>query len=248
MKNLSRKIRDANLKVFQSKNFDVYDKNESIFEDSRQRDIKSVLSRGTGTLLDIGCGTGNILRLGKDWFKRTIGLDVSHSFLRELHIRHGFKELAVGEADLLPIKSESIDFVSCYALLHHLFDHKNLFQEAYRVLKKGGILYTDHDPNYFFARFYSFYYRLRYLSKPGFENEETEISEWHNTRSSGLNPQFLEKQMYGAGFAKVQIGYRLTTNPGLGRMFKLARTIMKGTSKVIPAKSLHTHFYIIATK
>jgi ubiquinone/menaquinone biosynthesis C-methylase UbiE len=248
MKKLAKKIRDANLRVFQSKDFDDYDSNESIFEESRQREIKSILYSRSGILLDVGCGTGNIIRLARDHFSTCIGLDVSHNLLRELNLRYGFRELATGEADLLPLKDGSVDMVSCYALLHHLFDHDKLFKEACRVLKPGGLLYVDHDPNYYFARFYNFYYRFRYMFRPGFEDRETEISEWHNTHSSGLHPKILENKMFSAGFSSVKVGYRLTSNPSLPLLFKIARSFMQGIGKIVRSKSFYTHFYMVAVK
>lgn len=245
---IKKKIRDANIKVFQAKDFDVYEKNESIFEESRQQEIESVLSKGQGTIVDIGCGTGNILRLAKKYFQNRVGIDVSFNLLKNVKSRFGFNNLLVGEADLVPIRTESVDFVSCYALLHHLFEPFGLFREVSRILKKEGILYIDHDPNYYFARFYNFYYRLRYLNKPGFEDDTTEMSEWHNTHSSGLNPVNLRKSLIKLGFSDVKINYRITTNPSISAAFRVMRVLMKAATRVVHAKSLYTHFSIIAVK
>lgn len=249
MESLRKRVRDANLKVFERKKFEDYEQNPSIFDASRQQEIDEILRRlGGERLVDIGCGTGNVLRLAKKYFRVCCGMDLSSNFMRELRRREGTLHLGVGEAEWLPYRSESFDAVSMYALLHHLVDYRTALREAHRVLKPGGALYIDHDPNYFFGRFYHIYYRLRYLGRPGFGDNDTEASEWHHTRSGGLNPMRISEYLTGLGFRDVQVRFRITTNPALPRAFKLARTMMRALTRIYPFKSLYTHFCIIARK
>lgn len=249
MESLRKRVRDANLKVFERKKFDDYEQNPSIFDACRQQEIDETLRSIAGDrLLDIGCGTGNVLRRAKKHFRVCCGMDLSSSFMRELRRREPALRLAVAEAEWLPYRSESFDAVSMYALLHHLVDYRTALREAHRVLKPGGALYIDHDPNYFFGRFYHIYYRLRYLGRPGFGDEDTEASEWHHTRSGGLNPQRISEYLSRLGFREVQIRYRITTNPSLPPAFKLVRSIMRALVRLYPFKSLHTHFCVLARK
>ena len=46
----------------------------------------------------------------------------------------------VGDAESLPFENESFDMVSAAFLIVHLKNPRLFFDEAYRVLKDGGIL------------------------------------------------------------------------------------------------------------
>jgi ubiquinone/menaquinone biosynthesis C-methylase UbiE len=45
----------------------------------------------------------------------------------------------VGDAEKLPIKSESLDGIICHAVLEHLFEPQIAVREIHRVLKSGGL-------------------------------------------------------------------------------------------------------------
>jgi ubiquinone/menaquinone biosynthesis C-methylase UbiE len=45
-----------------------------------------------------------------------------------------------GDGQYLPIKAESIDFVLCSEVIEHVPEPVELVQEAWRILKDGGIL------------------------------------------------------------------------------------------------------------
>lgn len=247
-----KSVRESNIKVFTAKGFDKYEANPSIFEPSRQKDIDNILRNISITakenILDIGCGTGNILRLAKNHFNKCYGLDISVNLLNELKHRQNTFYLTVGEAFYLSYKNNKFDLVTLYGVLHHIVNHNPIFREIERVTRSGGILYIDHDPNYFFSRFYHIFYRLRYLNKPGFGTRETELSEYHHSKTSGINPLKIKKQLLEIGFREVNVYFRITTNPDLSLLYKIIRALLKTSAKVYPAKSFFTHFWILARK
>ena len=114
-----------------------------------QRRISSVLYRmaqcDNECLLDIACGTGNILRTAKRYYCHTIGIDISVDMAR---IAKG-QSLAIvnADADFLPFRSDTFSAVTCYSGLHHMEKWEQMFKEVLRVLKPGGVFYTDWDPH-----------------------------------------------------------------------------------------------------
>jgi SAM-dependent methyltransferase len=249
MKPTEKAVRDANRRVFDAKDFDEYAANPSIFEASRQREIEAILAADgpRDRLLDVGCGTGNVLRLARPHFRQCVGVDLSPRLAAELRRREGYA-LTAAEGFRLPFLAGRFDLVSMYALVHHLLDPARVFQEAYRVLRPGGRLYLDHDPNYFFGRFHHVYYRVRYSQRPGFGTWDAELSEWHHTRTGGVNPDEIRRKLERAGFRHAEIRYRITTNPALPLGFRVIRSIMRTLVKIHPFKSLHTHFSVVARK
>lgn len=249
MRGDERLVRDANRRVFDSKDFDEYDANPSIFERSRQAEIESVLASQDRRerVLDVGCGTGNVLRLARRHFRHCVGVDLSRRLLGELRRRDGF-DLAAAEALYLPFRDGQFDLVSMYALVHHIVDPAPVFRAAWRALRPGGRLYLDHDPNYFFGRFHHIYYRVRHADRPGFGTWDAELSEWHHTRTGGVNPFDVKAKLEAAGFREVEVRFRITTNPDLPLGFRVVRSLMRAIVRIYPFKSLHTHFSVLARK
>lgn len=72
-------------------------------------------------------------------------LSSGKNFLRDL----GFKKmpaLVACDANELPFKDNSFNFVFCFQTLHHFPDPKPIFAEVYRVLKPGGYFYFGEEP------------------------------------------------------------------------------------------------------
>jgi len=253
MNNLAEEIKRANRVVYNSVTPEQYNRNESIFNPERLKACRKILSAaadasGTECYLDIATGTGNLLRISQSIFDKCFAVDIGENLL--VAIKDDFPEafLAAADAENLPFKGNSFNCVSCYAMLHHLFEHKVLIQECFRVLKPGGTLYTDHDPNYFLNRFYHVYYKFRHRNKPGFGSEIEELAEYHNSYSPGINPENLKQQLIEAGFSEVKITYRVTDRTDLSGMMRVIVPLLRLITKFLPLKSFYTHFSIIAVK
>ena len=89
--------------------------------------IKTVLPFIKGRLLDIGCGTNQLVKQ----YKNGIGVDV---FLWE------GVDLVVENTANLPYNDESFDSITIIAALNHIPNRKEVLQEANRILSKEGII------------------------------------------------------------------------------------------------------------
>ncbi len=250
---LASEIKKANRSVYNSISPEQYNRNESIFNEARKTACGRILNEaaarsGDGRYLDIGTGTGNLLRIATGSFKSCTACDIGENLLAK--VQGGFPEAALlaADAEVLPFAASSFNCVSCYALLHHLLDHEKLFRECHRVLADGGTLYTDHDPNYYFNRFYHIYYRMRFRGRHGFSSATEDLAEYHNVFSSGIDPEHLRRLLLEIGFRKVEITYRITDNRNLGFFKDAVLGILRPMVKILPLKSFHTHFAIIAVK
>jgi len=91
-------------------------------------------------ILDLGCGTGRTLSL-LDSFGTVTGVDISGEAI-QFSQKRGHENLLVGSASSLPFDSNQFDLVCMMDVLYHkaVPDKSVPLEEAYRVLKQGGIL------------------------------------------------------------------------------------------------------------
>ena len=250
---MNERVKRANREIYNAKTVEGYNRNESIFNEKRRADCQAKLvdcaeRAGNGMFLDVGTGTGNLLGIAVDLFERCHAVDIGDQLLARVKSSFPDVHFAAADAERLPFAADSFNVVSCYAMLHHLYRHEKLFEECYRVLQKGGVLYTDHDPNYFLNRFYRIVYKIRFAGKSGFGSEAEDLAEYHNAKAPGINPLKLKSQLLDAGFKTVDISYRITDKPNQRPAMSAATAILKAASAVLPLKSFFTHFSIKATK
>ncbi|MCW3082237.1 class I SAM-dependent methyltransferase [Segetibacter sp.] len=97
-------------------------------------------------VVDIGCGPGNIYATLQGSPKTLIGIDVAPGSL-ELASKLGYTTV-LADANDLPFESAFADIVTLNATLHHCVDMAAVLKEAARLVKPGGLLITDHDPQH----------------------------------------------------------------------------------------------------
>ena len=96
------------------------------------------------TVLDIGCGPGNIFATLKVQPQILIGVDVATTSLKMARDNGYIPVLA--DAANLPFESGFADIVTLNATLHHCENIAIVLKEAARLVKPGGLIITDHDP------------------------------------------------------------------------------------------------------
>ncbi len=95
-------------------------------------------------VVDIGCGPGNLQASLQQKPALLIGVDVAPKSL-ELASHLGYAPV-LADAHRLPFVSGFADLVLLNASLHHCENMEIILAEAARLLKPGGKLITDHDP------------------------------------------------------------------------------------------------------
>lgn len=144
-------MHEEEAKDYENEKTEIYNEREQERIKSKLSEVKQYIDTASSemTALDLGCGTGNILKKLTPEFDEVIGADISDDMLSVAVSKNGDEEnlrLVRGRAASLPFQDEKFDLVSVYSLLHHLPNFSDPISEICRVLKKGGVLYVDHEP------------------------------------------------------------------------------------------------------
>lgn len=101
-----------------------------------------------GSVLDAGCGSGELLGILAGSGFDVIGVDQSREMLSEAGKRLAGMpsgtdvQLRLGSAEYLPVADSSVNGVIAHMVLHHLGEPSVFFKEAARVLSRGGTCIT----------------------------------------------------------------------------------------------------------
>jgi len=237
-----------------------------------QRRIPEALRRfareTTGRLLvDTGCGTGNVVGHASKFFEHAVGIDVSLGMLQQAHGRG--LSVCLGDAEKLPFGPGAADVMTAFSVIHHFFDQRPFFSECARVLRKGGVLYTDWDPNAAYeaettTRRYRLAQKLYHLSmRTPFTSRTivqktdkslegiSEMAEYHHHYNQGLDPAARRTTLLDLGFDDVDIYYHEDTPSlfgGAGERIsngqRLVNLLMFGDP--VPERSKFPRFALVA--
>ncbi len=162
-------------------------------------------------LIDIGCGPGNLLATLGGRPRIAIGVDIAHGSL--VHAaRVGYVPL-LADAHNLPLRSGVADIVAINGSLHHCDDMPTVLREAARLVRPGGTLILDHDPQqsaWDFRGLALILWNLRlpiyrWLKRGGHCAEDDEQSwaqatELHHRPGDGISEQLLRSTLEGLRF------------------------------------------------
>lgn len=121
------------------------------FSDRKWKLIQDFFARQNRPLsvlrwLDVGCGKGELLRMGKGIFGQIAGCDLS----QEMMVSGGDLDICLQpDPDRLPFADGSFDFLTAVCVFHHVEPGTRLalVNEMKRVLAPGGILgIFEHNP------------------------------------------------------------------------------------------------------
>ncbi len=92
--------------------------------------------------LDLGSGTGHFTRALAERYASSEGLavDIAEGMLRHARLQGGAAYFIAGDAEALPLQSESVDLLFSSLALQWCGDFPRVLNEALRVLRPGGVL------------------------------------------------------------------------------------------------------------
>ncbi len=130
--------------------------------------VREVLRRPGAQVLDICCGTGDLLQALSKENAGAMGSDFCHPMLIEARKKTA-KPLFEADALRLPLRDGSLDLITVAFGVRNFANYRKGLAEMRRVLKPGGvaaILEFSQPPNRAFRAFYNFY-SLHILPKIG---------------------------------------------------------------------------------
>ena len=201
------------------------------------------------SFLDAASGSGFLAQRARKFFPRMTLLDISRNMLKRIDLPETLK--VCSDICFIPAKESSFDVIGGFATLHHLKSPKKFFQESYRVLRPGGIVYTDHDIE---SQFVKNFRPMLWLYRKFFDHgkdylkqcpESSELdyllSEYHG--KEGLSGPKLAEQLSEAGFQIREIVYHWE---GMGPAASFLEKL--GFSGILKRRGLAPVIRLIAVK
>ncbi len=104
------------------------------------------MNPGKSSWLDVGCGQGDLLRIGAPHFARAAGCDLSAEMLQHCENLEVVHQIDPGQ---LPFADETFDLVTAVCVYHHVLPDSRpaLTSEIARVLRPAGMgCIIEHNP------------------------------------------------------------------------------------------------------
>jgi ubiquinone/menaquinone biosynthesis C-methylase UbiE len=164
-------------------------------------------------VVDIGCGPGNVYAAIKESCgkpSQLLGVDISLGALKKAQ-EIGYTPV-LADAHHLPFISGFADIVVLNACLHHCDDMAKVLAEAARIVRPGGLLITDHDPQFTASNFRGLGLLLwearlplyRFFKRGGHATTEEQswglAAEIHHKPGKGLKPEMCYEVLEASGF------------------------------------------------
>jgi len=147
-------------------------------------------------MVDLGCGTGDLLPVLKRKADRVIGVEKSVRMLQEARKKYGTDpgriDIRIGELEHLPLRDGEADAAVTNMVLHHLPEPRKALLEANRILKTGGL----------------------FLIVDLMQHEDESLREGFGDHWLGFSPDLIEKWLEESGFGLEESG-RFALNKGL---------------------------------
>lgn len=193
----NKKIANCNTRKNQEKFYNIF---QPIYDDFDRLIKKRSFNK---SVLEIGCSQGNnafkLFRKTKNY----VGVDISDLAILSANKRKNINKLSHFkfinmDVHSMNFENESFDIIYANAVLHHL-DLELFLNEAYRILKKGGILIFNEPlgTNFIFNLYRRFTPNSRTSDEFPFDNKELKL----------VNKIFPYNSSYYYGFFSIICAY-----------------------------------------
>jgi ubiquinone/menaquinone biosynthesis C-methylase UbiE len=161
--NLREKIHEANIEAhrFEAEFYElihpeVYSKNEQKRINATLKIVNELIGDNQKKALDVGAGTGNLTAKLLHMDYKVTAVDISAEMCKILKKKYknyleGKKLIVINSPiEDLSFDEDEFDLVTCYSVLHHLPDYVDAIQRLCIFLRKGGVMYLDHEISPFY--------------------------------------------------------------------------------------------------
>ncbi|MBQ8475863.1 ubiquinone/menaquinone biosynthesis methyltransferase [bacterium] len=140
-----------------------YDKMNNFISFGTQYFIKkSAISKlnikKSSRVLDLACGTGDIVKIASSIECEIIGLDISNNMLEIAKEKNPEKEFILGDILSLPFSDFEFNYAIITFGLRNVENRTRALSEINRILKKGGkFLHLDFGEHNFFSKIFDYF-------------------------------------------------------------------------------------------
>ncbi len=230
---LKEKIHQANIEVHRSE-AEYYELiHPEVYSKSEQKRVKTLLERidkqiadNQKNALDVGAGTGNLTgKLLQVGYKVT-AIDISAemcAILKKKYRAYLNDKLTVINSPIedLNFAKGTFDLIVGYSVLHHLPDYLAALRTLCGLLKKGGVIYIDHEASPFYWKnepsslaelikslyfhsnplINSFYFQITGLRVPSIDYT---LSDYWHKKEHAINHNAIAQTFKQAGFERFE--------------------------------------------
>lgn len=251
--NDNERLLTQNIDTYSNAKADNYQADwQYVFEEKNQARILQIIKKSSRFVkkqkaLDVGVGSGNVYNNLNKIFEKVEGIDLSIKMALERGIDSSL--LYEGNCEKMPFRDSEYNYMSAYAVVHHLLNPIHFFKESYRCLDERGILYIDGDKNRNF--FYPFSKSKYIFSKI---TGKKDVDYWKNYLNraewagdgeyhyGGFHKKELVSLLHKAGFRKVKFFYRTSLNK------QFTDSPLSKILRKLRIKPFYSHFFILAFK
>jgi SAM-dependent methyltransferase len=97
--------------------------------------------KSSGALLDLGCSSGSFLGFIKGPSWKLYGIEISPVSAKRAEARSG-GQIYVGNVPDASFPAESFDAITCFHVLEHMYNPREVLSQVSRWLKPGGIFFV----------------------------------------------------------------------------------------------------------